>query len=172
MCFERQQWRCVRVVLVLWFLSSESHVGALSEKVMRIPIWKSIFCKLEKRHVQALRSAKMKPAWHRGKPQKANRKKKVKPQSHRRSFLPNFVPLFGRFFWTRVAPREASQSEFQASLQEVSFTELLASEAPELTTKNNRLLEASGFRRIRPSVAEVVASVAFQQPYAVDLSQQ
>ena len=76
--------RIVRVALLLRFLTSESHSATLHAKVMRIPTWESKFWRWEKQDVQALRSHKMKPAQHRGKLQKANRKKEVEPDLHRR----------------------------------------------------------------------------------------
>ena len=80
--------------------------------------------------------------------------------------------MFCLFMSTRVAPREASKSEFQASLQEASFSELPASEARELQQQKVWDWEASSFREISTSVAEVVASEAREQPDVVDLSQQ
>ena len=80
--------------------------------------------------------------------------------------------MFCHFLSTRLAPREASKSEFQASLQEASFSELPASEARELRQQKDWILAASSFREISTSVAEVVASEAREQPDVVDLSQQ
>ena len=99
-------------------------------------------------------------------------KKKWNHRSTEGSFLPKFIRVFCHFLSTRLASREASKSEFQASLQEASFSELPASEAPELQQQKNTLLEASSFREISTSVTEVVASEAREQPDAVDLSQQ
>ena len=59
-------------------------------------------------------------------------KKKWNHRSTEGSFLPNFIRMFCHFLSTRLASREASKSEIQASLQEASFSELPASEAREL----------------------------------------
>ena len=80
--------------------------------------------------------------------------------------------MFCHFLSTRLASREASKSEFQASLQEASFSELPASEARELRQQKDWDWEASSFREISTSVADVVASEAREQPDVVDLSQQ
>ena len=90
--------RIVRVALVLWFLGWESHSAVLDAKLMRILIWESKFWKLKKQHVQALKSAKMKPAWQGGKPQKTNRKKKVKPPWHRGKLLVRFCSSLWTIF--------------------------------------------------------------------------
>ena len=80
--------------------------------------------------------------------------------------------MFCHFLSTRLASREASKSGFQASLQEASFSELPASEAPELQQQKGTLLDSCRFREISTSVPEVVASEAPEQPDVVDLSQQ
>ena len=64
-------------------------------------------------------------------------KKKWNHRSTEGSFLPNFIRMFCHFLSTRLASRDASKSEFQASLQEASFSELPASEARERTTTKN-----------------------------------
>ena len=99
-------------------------------------------------------------------------KKKWNHRSTEGSCLPNFIRMFCHFLSTRLASREASKSEIQASLQEASFSELPASEAPERTTTKHSLLESCRFREISTSVADVVASEAPEQPDVVDLSQQ
>ena len=68
--------------------------------------------------------------------------------------------MFCHFLSTRLASREASKSEIQASLQEASFSELPASEARERTTTKDPGLDSCRFREISTSVADVVASEA------------
>ena len=117
-----------RVALLLRILRRESQFEALDAKVMRIPIWKSKFRKLKKQDVQALRSTKMKPAWHREKPQNANRKKEVKPRTHREKLLSKFHPNVLSFF---VDPPDTERSLTKWILQEALFSDLPASEARE-----------------------------------------
>ena len=120
--------RIDRVALLLRILRRESQFAALDAKVMRITRWKWKFWKLKKQDVQALRSAKMKPAWHREKPQKAKRKKEVKPRTHREKLLSKFHPNVLSFC---VDPPDTERSLAKWVLQEAWFSDLPASEARE-----------------------------------------
>ena len=155
-----------RVALLLRILRRESQFAALDVKVMKIPRWKSKFWTLKKQDVQALRSTKMKPAWHREKPQNANRKKRSEtaytPREASFQISSECFVIFCRPAWHREKPHKVN---FTRGLV-LWFTSQWSARA------GAPFGTYSLFREISASVTEVVASEAPEPPYVVHLAQQ